>query len=467
MLLLKKYSAQLLVAIIFSLLFYWFSYEITRDKEIELFLFFILAFSLYLLLGFKISYDELWLDTKHIIVIAIVTRCVLLFMTPNLSDDFYRFYWDGNVVMDGENPYKQIPSLYEFRDPAKNEVKKTCFSSSINHFPKGMNSKYYYSVYPPLSQLVFTVSASISGTSIVKNIICIRLILILFECLAFFMFIRILDKLNFKRNRIWIYALNPLVIIELTGNLHFEGLTLSLMLSAFYLILIGKKFISGVFYGMAICTKLIPLMFVPLLYPLIKTKGYLLFLIGLIVSIFFLFLPFLNLQLIDTFGSSLGLYFQSFEFNASLYYIFRWIGEMITGYNEIGIIGKITPFITIGALLTFFYLSLKREMNMVVIFKMMSWLLLIYFGVASVVHPWYIIYLVCFSVFTGYLFPIVWSATALLSYIAYKEIGLVSENYYLIFIEYALVLIAGWIDIKKNCLTKSTLINRLLLTQKK
>ena len=357
MLLLKKYNFQLLVAIVFSLLFYWFGYEITRDEEIQLFLFFTLAFSLYFLLGFKISYNELWLKTKHIIVIAIVARCVLLFMTPNLSDDFYRFYWDGNVVMDGENPYKQIPSFYEFRDPEKNKVKTSCFSSSINHFPNGMNSKYYYSVYPPLSQLVFTVSASISGTSLVKNIISIRVILILFECLALFMFIRILDKLNFNRNRIWIYALNPLVIIEITGNLHFEGLTLTLMLSAFYLILIGKRFVSGVFYGMAICTKLIPLMFVPLLYPLIKTKGYALFLIGLIVSSFFLFLPFLNLQLLDTFGSSIGLYFQSFEFNASLYYIFRWIGEFFTGYNEIGIIGKITPFITIGALLIFFYYS--------------------------------------------------------------------------------------------------------------
>ncbi len=449
MLLLKKYSTQLLVAIVFSLLFYWFGYEITRDKEIQLFLFFTLAFSLYFLLGFKISYNELWLKTKHIIVIAIVARCVLLFMTPNLSDDFYRFYWDGNVVMDGENPYKQIPSLYEFIDPAKNEVKKTCFSSTINHFPNGMNSKYYYSVYPPMSQLVFTVATSITGTSLINNIICIRIILILFECFALFMFIRILEKLSINSNRVWIYALNPLVIIEITGNLHFEGLTISLLLGAFYLILMGKKLTSGIMYGMAICTKLVPLLFVPLLFSFTKIRNYILLLMGITASIFLLFLPFIDTDLMATFGSSISLYFNSFEFNASLYYIFRWIGELFTGYNEIEIIGKITPFITIGALLTFFYLSLKREMNMVVIFKMMSWLLLIYFGVASVVHPWYVIYLVCFSVFTGYFFPIVWSATVLLSYMAYKEIGEVNENYFLIFIEYALVLIAASIDLKK------------------
>ena len=62
--------------------------------------------------------------------------------------------------------------------------------------------------------------------------------------------------------------------------------------------------------------------------------------------------------------------------------------------------------------------------------------LLIYFGVASVVHPWYVIYLVCFSVFTGYIFPIVWSATALLSYMAYKEIGEVNENFLMILVQF-------------------------------
>ena len=250
-------------------------------------------------------------------------------------------------------------------------------------------------------------------------------------------------------------------IIEITGNLHFEGLTVSLMLGAFYLLLIGKKLISGVLYGMAICTKLIPLLFVPLLFSFTKMRTYILFLMGIAASTFFLFLPFVDTDLRTTFGSSISLYFNSFEFNASLYYIFRWIGEIITGYNEIGIIGKITPFITICALLTFFFLSLKREMNMIVIFKMMSWLLLIYFGVASVVHPWYVIYLVCFAVFTGYIFPLVWSATVLLSYFAYQEIGLVNENYYFLFVEYALVLIAVWVDLKKIAISKFSLFDRI------
>ncbi len=411
-------------------------------------MFFGLAFTIYFFIGYKLSKHELWLKTKHILLMALLIRSVLIFMTPNLSDDFYRFYWDGQVILEGENPYHQIPAAYLINSREMLEVKTQCFATEVAHFSDGMNSKYYYSVYPPMNQLVFTVAASIAGTSLINNIICIRIILILFECLALFMFIRILEKLSMNSNRVWIYALNPLVIIEVTGNLHFEGLTISLLLGAFYFILMGKKLTSGIMYGMAICTKLVPLLFVPLLFSFTKIRNYILLLMGITASIFLLFLPFIDIDLMATFGSSIRLYFNSFEFNASLYYIFRWIGEMITGYNEIGVIGKITPFITIGALLTFFYLSLKREMNMVVIFKMMSWLLLIYFGVASVVHPWYIIYLVCFSVFTGYLFPIVWSVAGLLSYAAYKEVGVVEENLLLIFIEYSLVFIAVFIDLK-------------------
>jgi alpha-1,6-mannosyltransferase len=76
------------------------------------------------------------------------------------------------------------------------------------------------------------------------------------------------------------------------------------------------------------------------------------------------------------------------------------------------------------------------------IFNYFVWLLLIYYAVASIVHPWYIIYVLTLSVFTNLRFPLVWSFTVLLSYYAYRDVGVVNESYWLIGFEYLILLIA-------------------------
>ena len=66
MLLLKKYSIQLLATITFSFLFCWFGYTITRDEEVLLFVFFGLAFTIYFFIGYKLSKHQLWLNQLYL-----------------------------------------------------------------------------------------------------------------------------------------------------------------------------------------------------------------------------------------------------------------------------------------------------------------------------------------------------------------------------------------------------------------
>jgi hypothetical protein len=82
--------------------------------------------------------------------------------------------------------------------------------------------------------------------------------------------------------------------------------------------------------------------------------------------------------------------------------------------------------------------------------RKMTWILLIYFAVASIVHPWDIVYLIGFSVFTGYVFPVAWSGLVFLSYMAYQNIGVVEEEPILIFIEYFIVLLAVIYDLNQK-----------------
>ena len=43
-------------------------------------------------------------------VFAVAMRAVLFPLVPELSDDVYRYLWDGHVQLSGINPYRYAPS---------------------------------------------------------------------------------------------------------------------------------------------------------------------------------------------------------------------------------------------------------------------------------------------------------------------------------------------------------------------
>ena len=62
----------------------------------------------------------------------------------------------------------------------------------------------------------------------------------------------------------------------------------------------------------------------------------------------------------------------------------------------------------------------------------------VYFALASIVHPWYVVPLVALSVFTQFRFAIAWSVVVFLSYSAYTSADY-TENLVLITVEYLVV----------------------------
>jgi hypothetical protein len=152
-----------------------------------------------------------------------------------------------------------------------------------------------------------------------------------------------------------------------------------------------------------------------------------------------MFVPFLSEAFFSNYAKTVGLWFQNFEFNASLYYIAREIGYSFRGYNEIAIIGKVTPVLVILFILivTFF----RKNKTMVELITAMLLVLSFYYFTATTVHPWYVATLLILSVFTKYKFPVVWSFVVILSYLAYINIDKAdkSENLLVIAIEYIIV----------------------------
>jgi hypothetical protein len=177
-------------------------------------------------------------------------------------------------------------------------------------------------------------------------------------------------------------------------------------------------------------------MFAPLLLRYLNLKQIIRFAIICFAGISLLFLPFYNDQIFTNLFSSVDLFLQSFEFNASIYYLVRKIGYIIYDYNIIKLIGHWLPLVV---LLIFLIITARaKKLNTQSLIKYCLLFISIYFFFATTVHPWYIITLVALSIFTSFRFPIIWSFFAILSYSAYANEGF-SENLTLVLIEYLCV----------------------------
>ena len=296
-----------------------------------------------------------------------------------------------------------------------------------------------------MNQLCFALATFFGGKSIIGSVIGLRIIIILADIGILYFGKKILEKLNLPIQNIFWYFLNPFIIIELTGNLHFEGVMLFFFVVSIFFLQKNKWLLSAVFLGLSVSTKLIPLIFLPLFFQWFwkkeysfpegianLTKYYLVALGTVIIT----FLPFLSSEFMTNYLATNALWFQNFEFNASIYYIIREIGFQIVGWNIIETVGKILPLIVIAFIIgiTFF----RKNTSFIQLVTAMLFSISFYFLLSTTIHPWYVATPLLLCVFTKYRFPVVWSATVMLSYIAYNGI-MVEENFWLITLEYGIV----------------------------
>jgi alpha-1,6-mannosyltransferase len=446
----KKHSN--IFAIILSVICYFiFAYFTERTKFYTVsFLWFSLFGLFYLLIKNKNS------SFTTLVVIALSFRLIFLFATPNLSQDFYRFIWDGRMLLNGFNPYLSLPETF-----VQQNLQPIAETTALYNGMGELNGSHYTN-YPPLNQLCFLIAALFAGKSIFGSVLVLRSIIILADIGILYFGKKLLERLDLPVKNIFWYFLNPFIIIEMTGNLHFEPVMLFFLVWALNKLHQQKWIFAAILIACSVSIKLIPLLFLPLFFQWFVNRNNLkqgekpqnqnkhtsfknlafkivklsLFYVIILTFTLLLFLPFYNSELIGNYSNSIGLWFRSFEFNASFYYIFREIGYVFRGYNEIAFIGKITPVLTILFLL---YLSFFKQIkNITQLMTAMLFGLCFYYFTATTVHPWYLATPLILCIFTKYKFPIVWSLVIILTYQAYAN-NPWQENLWFVFIEYLIV----------------------------
>lgn len=440
-----------LIACSMLALLYWLSYRTVRTNTAE-------VLSLFVLLGFfyliVLRLAKTVPQVRFLLTASVVMRALLLFSLPNLSDDFYRFVWDGRMMLSGQNPFVRVPS--EAMDAAMG-LDETLLGA--------INSPDYFSVYPPLCQAVFYVACLLFPASLAGSVFVMKVFIFAAECGSLVILRRLITNWKLPAERILIYALNPLVIIELSGNLHFEATAIFFLLLALWLLgqvstphllhlpRFPRLIIAAAAFGLAVLSKLLPLMYLPFFIRRLGFKNFAMFSAATLLISLIAFVPFWDSRMMANIGRSLSLYTKAFEFNAGFYYLVREAGLAIYGHNIIRTAGSILAAVAgVSILLLAIYDAMKRRVafgnNSIDAGLVENWLFAggIYLAFATTVHPWYLAPLVMFSVFSKWKFAVVWSLAVPLSYAAYGSLPY-QENLWLVAAEYLAVLLALGYDV--------------------
>jgi len=257
------------------------------------------------------------------IIFGVLFRIALLPSEPFLSDDIYRYLWDGKIFAAGINPYKYAPidiQLQEFRDQI--------FHPFIN-FPEIATS------YPPVSQFVFLLNQWLGG-----SVLSWKILLMFSEIILFLIILRLVKHFNLNKFRLLIYFYNPLLIIESYSSCHLEIIGVLFLWIGVYLFYKHDDVKSVIFFVISIMTKFITLITcLPFLINRFFRKSVL-----LILLCFFLLSPFILNDILPVPG--IFSYVNRWEFNGGIYQTvisimklldlreYKWMDLMFTGHLE-------------------------------------------------------------------------------------------------------------------------------------
>ncbi|AMJ64813.1 hypothetical protein [Hymenobacter sp. PAMC 26628] len=370
---------------------------------------------------------------------ALVFRLLWLPATPALSDDFYRFRWDGLLASHSYNPFAETPRQLLRHPPADSAALPL---AELRRLLPRLNSPDYFSVYPPVAQGLYRAAAAACPTSETGFLVVVRLALLLADAVAAALLLWLLPLAGWPARRALAYLLHPLAVVEVAGNVHMEGVVVCFLLLTGALLVRRRTRLAAGALALAVATKLLPLLALPLLARQLGRRRFRWFLAVLAGSLGLLFLPYLSWNLLLHIGLSLDLYFQSFEFNASVFYLLLGLGKWLTGFDLVGGLG---PLLGLAAAYLAFWLARRAgRPRLAAVPQLLLLTLSGYFALATIVHPWYLVPLVALSCFSPLRYARVWAGLAVLSYAAYRT-NTYTESGLLLTLEYGGVLAwAAW-----------------------
>jgi len=160
-------------------------------------------------------------------------RATLLFRAPDLSEDLYRYAWDGRVAAAGVSPYAYAPD-----DPALARLRNDDWARSAHRDAR--------TVYPPAAQAIFRAAAETGRP---------RLALKTAFAAADLAVVWLLPRFPGGGFAAALYAAFPLAVVESAGMGHLDSAGIALLLAAILLARRSRALRSGAAFALSVMTK--------------------------------------------------------------------------------------------------------------------------------------------------------------------------------------------------------------------
>jgi alpha-1,6-mannosyltransferase len=231
---------------------YLLQFESLREHTVEFEYAFFAAFGLYVLATIRVLHQQQtsrW-TLAWIFLVAALLEGTQLMMRPTLSDDMYRYVWDGRIQWQGISPYAYPPSateLAKFRD---------------RQIWPSINRKDAVTVYPPAAEALYALLWRIWP----DNVRGFQFAMGLGGLAAGWLVVRLLLALNCNPAWVLIYLWSPLLIFETAHSAHVDGLVLPFLVGAWLARLRERDTLVGILLGIATALKVYPAVLLPALW---------------------------------------------------------------------------------------------------------------------------------------------------------------------------------------------------------
>ncbi len=292
---------------------------------------------------------------------AMVGRLLLLPVEPRLSDDIYRYLWDGHVQLSGVNPFRFAPA-----DPALIDI-RTPWHGLINN-------PSVSTIYPPLAQVVFLLIAVLgSGLATAK---AVWVALDLFAGAVLVAVARATDRPAALVALLYLWS--PLLIVETAWSGHLESLGLAALM-VFVLALERRHALAGgTALAAAALTKFAPLAVLPAVAKRLGIRGVAMTAGAILV----LLLPYLGAG--SQLWAGLETYARHWRFNEGAFALIEWAfpgplrPRLVAASLVLGVVG----FVTMGRF---------------TVDRALLWILGTGIALSPTVHPWYVLWVLPFA----------------------------------------------------------------------